>query len=49
VSPGTIDRLTIVFVALHASCGLIAALFYRYFPFGRAEHEARLARMRASG
>lgn len=43
----TIDRLTLVFaLALLLFYGL-AALAYRWFPFGRAEHEARLARMRA--
>ncbi len=43
----TIDRLTLVFaLALLLFYGL-SALAYRAFPFGRVEHEARLARMRA--
>lgn len=44
----TIDRLTIVFAALYLFFGLTAAWFYSRFPFGRAEHAARLARMRAA-
>jgi GPH family glycoside/pentoside/hexuronide:cation symporter len=47
VPVGTIDRMTILFMVLHFGCGLAAALCYRFFPFGRAEHEARLARMAA--
>lgn len=47
VPVGTIDRLTVLFMIVHVSCGVAAALCYRLFPFGRAEHAARLARMGA--
>lgn len=40
----TIDRLTLVFVVLELTLYGLAGLFYSRFPFGRAEHEARLAR-----
>jgi GPH family glycoside/pentoside/hexuronide:cation symporter len=43
--PGpTIDRLTLVFIVLELVLYGLAGLFYSRFPFGRAEHEARLAR-----
>lgn len=45
VGEATIDRLTIVFMALHFSTTIAAAICYRFFPFGRAEHKARLARV----
>jgi GPH family glycoside/pentoside/hexuronide:cation symporter len=41
----TIDRLTAVFVLLELLFYGVAALCYARFPFGRAEHEARLRRM----
>ncbi|WP_448660532.1 MFS transporter [Sphingomonas sp. CJ99] len=49
-APGTvpvavIDRLSFAFAAIYLSLGLVAALFYRAFPFGRVEHEARLDRL----
>jgi GPH family glycoside/pentoside/hexuronide:cation symporter len=47
--PGaTIDRLTIVFICLELLFYGLAALCYSRFPFGRAEHDARLARITAS-
>lgn len=42
VAPGTIDRLTVVFALLYLALGFAAAFLYRRFPFGRAEHEARI-------
>lgn len=42
----SIDRLTIVFICLELLFYGLAALCYARFPFGRAEHEARLARMK---
>lgn len=50
--PGTvpveaIDRLTLLFIACYFSLGLLAAIFYRRFPFGREEHQARLAALAA--
>lgn len=41
----TVDRLTLIFIVLLLSCYGIAAFFYSRFPFGRAEHEARLSRL----
>lgn len=47
VAPESIDRLTLVFaLALLLFYGL-AAVGYAWFPFGRAEHEQRLARLRS--
>jgi GPH family glycoside/pentoside/hexuronide:cation symporter len=42
VSVGTIDRMTICFIVTMLIFYGGAALFYAFFPFGRAEHEARL-------
>ena len=42
VAPATIDRLTVVFALLYLALGFAAAFLYRRFPFGRAEHEARI-------
>lgn len=38
----TIDSLTIIFVMLYLAFGATAALLYRRFPFGKAEHDARI-------
>jgi glycoside/pentoside/hexuronide:cation symporter, GPH family len=38
----TIDQLTILFALLYLGLGLAAAVLYRRFPFGRAEHQARI-------
>ncbi|MES2449976.1 MAG: MFS transporter [Pseudomonadota bacterium] len=43
VPAATIDRLTIVFVCLELLFYGLAGLCYARFPFGRAEHEERLA------
>ena len=45
VPTATIDRLTLIFVVLELVFYGLAGLFYARFPFGRAEHEARLARI----
>jgi glycoside/pentoside/hexuronide:cation symporter, GPH family len=50
-APGTlpvavIDRFTLLFCGVYIALGLAAALLYHRFPFGRAEHAARLARLR---
>ena len=52
-TPGTvpaavIDRLTIIYGGCYIALALTAALFFSRFPFGRAEHEARLARLGAA-
>lgn len=52
--PGTvpgpvIDRFTLIFCAVYLVLGGMAALFYRRFPFGKAEHVARLAQLQGVG
>jgi GPH family glycoside/pentoside/hexuronide:cation symporter len=42
VAGGTIDRLTITFAGLYFALGMSAAILYRRFPFGKAEHDARI-------
>ncbi|OQW78364.1 MAG: sodium:melibiose symporter [Proteobacteria bacterium ST_bin13] len=44
----TIDRLTLIFIVLLVIFYGSAAFIYSRFPFGRAEHQARLARMGAT-
>ena len=44
----TIDRLTLIYIVIYLTLGCLAALAFSRFPFGRAEHEARLARMAAA-
>jgi GPH family glycoside/pentoside/hexuronide:cation symporter len=41
----TIDRLTLLFVVAYLTLGFAAAAFYSRFPFGKAEHEARVAKL----
>ncbi len=41
----TLDRLTLLFIIVYALLALIAALLFTRFPFGRAEHDARLIRL----
>jgi GPH family glycoside/pentoside/hexuronide:cation symporter len=38
-----VDRLTILFFVVYGVLALAAAALYRFFPFGKAEHEARVA------
>lgn len=40
-----LDRMTMFFCAIYFGLGLIAALVTLRFPFGHAEHEARLAKL----
>jgi glycoside/pentoside/hexuronide:cation symporter, GPH family len=42
VPAATVDELTIVFALLYIGLGLGAAFLYRRFPFGKAEHTARI-------
>ena len=44
----TIDRLTVIFIILLLTFYGLASLAYAKFPFGRAEHLARLDRMGAT-
>ncbi|TPG40346.1 sodium:melibiose symporter [Sphingomonas koreensis] len=48
VPVATIDRLTLIYIVIYLTLGAIAALCFSRFPFGRTEHEARLARIAAS-
>jgi GPH family glycoside/pentoside/hexuronide:cation symporter len=41
-----VDRLTIIYIVTATVLALIAAVTYRAFPFGRAEHTARLEALR---
>ena len=43
----TVDRLTLIYVVIYLGLGLLTAFLFTRFPFGRAEHEARLARAAA--
>lgn len=45
VPSATIDRLTIIYSLVYLVIAILGALMFRRFPFGRAEHEARLARL----
>ena len=45
VDVASIDRLTIVYASTYVVLALIGVGFFSRFPFGRAEHEARLARL----
>ncbi|NWO96160.1 sodium:melibiose symporter, partial [Escherichia coli] len=43
VPMATVDRLTILFFVVYGVLAVAAAVLYRFFPFGKAEHEARIA------
>ncbi|MDQ0838386.1 MFS transporter [Sphingomonas faeni] len=47
VPVGTIDRLTLIYAGLYIALACVSAFFFSRFPFGRVEHEARLARLAA--
>jgi GPH family glycoside/pentoside/hexuronide:cation symporter len=47
IAEATLDRLTLIYIAIYLVLVALAALCFARFPFGRAEHEARLARMAA--
>lgn len=49
VATPTLDRLTLIFCCCYLLFYGLAAVFYSRFPFGRGEHEARLARLAAAG
>nr|WP_183984062.1 MFS transporter [Sphingomonas jinjuensis] len=48
VPVAVIDRLTLIYLALYLTLACLSAFFFTRFPFGRAEHEARLAALKAS-
>jgi GPH family glycoside/pentoside/hexuronide:cation symporter len=45
VPVATIDRLTLIYAGLYIVLACVSAYFFSRFPFGRVEHEARLARL----
>jgi GPH family glycoside/pentoside/hexuronide:cation symporter len=45
VPVATIDRLTLIYAGLYIALACVSAYFFSRFPFGRVEHEARLARL----
>lgn len=45
VPDGVLDRLILIFCAVYWSLSCVAAIVTLRFPFGRAEHEARLAKL----
>jgi GPH family glycoside/pentoside/hexuronide:cation symporter len=45
VPVATIDRLTLIYASCYVVFACLAAFFYTRFPFGRAEHELRMARL----
>lgn len=47
-SPAKVEHLVTYFASIYAVLGLCAALLFTRFPFGRAEHEARLAGLAAA-
>jgi glycoside/pentoside/hexuronide:cation symporter, GPH family len=49
VAPAVVARLGWVFVLLYVALSVAAAAFYARFPFGKAEHEARVARLAEHG
>ena len=42
-SPAKVDHLVLAFILTYGTLAMIAAFLFTRFPFGRAEHEARLA------
>ncbi|WP_375286533.1 MFS transporter [Sphingomonas sp.] len=47
VPVATLDRLTLIYILVYGGFATLAALAYSRFPFGRHEHEARLAHLAA--
>ena len=45
VPVATLDRLTLLFIIIYAGLALCSAILFTRFPFGRAEHDARLLRL----
>ena len=43
VPVATLNRLILIFAGLYIVIAVLAAIFFMRFPFGRSEHEARLA------
>ncbi|HEX8412438.1 MAG TPA: MFS transporter, partial [Sphingomicrobium sp.] len=49
VDVATLDRLSLLFGVIYLGLAGLAAYFFSRFPFGRAEHEARLAGFAVTG
>ncbi|HEX8388781.1 MAG TPA: MFS transporter [Sphingomonas sp.] len=47
VPEAALDRLLLIYSATYLTLAFTAAVIFRRFPFGRAEHEARVARLGA--
>lgn len=45
VPVATIDRLAIIYAVVYLCLAIAAGVFFTRFPFGRGEHEARIARL----
>ncbi len=45
VPVAVVDNLTLLYIGIYAAFAVIAAFLFMKFPFGRGEHEARLAAM----
>lgn len=48
VSQDKVNHLVLMFILIYATLGSVASLLFTRFPFGRAEHEARLSKMAAA-
>jgi GPH family glycoside/pentoside/hexuronide:cation symporter len=48
VPVAAVDRLTLLYIVTYATLAVIAAIMFTRFPFGRAEHDARLATISAA-
>ena len=44
----TIDRLTLIYAVIYVAVACLSAFCFTRFPFGRAEHDARLSRLAGS-
>ena len=45
VDSARLDRLTLIYACCYVTFNILAAFFYTRFPFGRHEHELRMARL----
>jgi GPH family glycoside/pentoside/hexuronide:cation symporter len=45
VPVATIDRLTLIYTVIYVAVACLSAFCFTRFPFGRAEHDARLSRL----
>jgi GPH family glycoside/pentoside/hexuronide:cation symporter len=48
VPEAVIDHLTLAYIAIYGTLAVTAAILFTKFPFGRREHDARLAQMIAA-